>query len=427
MALLSSVPPRRASIAILSVTLCAAFSVTSALALDTKLVQSGFTGPLFVTAPTDDSRLFVLEQGGLIKVRSGGVWSTFLDIHDQVNSQNERGLLGLAFDPNFKSNGTFYVDYIGTDTNTHIARFTVSSSNRDVANPTGMTLMVIPQPTGRDNHKAGWIGFRKGEDSNLYIATGDGGSANDPDNNAQTKTSQLGKILRINVGSDAFPADPNKNYAIPAHNPFALPDGAPEVWDYGLRNPYRNSFDRANGNLIIADVGQDSREEIDFESASNGGGNNYGWKLREGFEPTPGVGVDPVYDYTHGTGPFQGRAITGGYVYRGSLLKEIFGEYFFGDFISGRIWSMETDPATGALLPGTLRDRTAELKRLNSFGSISSFGEDGFGNLYIVDYSGRVFEIVPEPGTYAIILFALVPLAWIVRCRGGRAHTSNHA
>src|SRR5262249_5827953 len=162
-----------------------------------------------------------------------------------------------------------------------------------------------------------------------------------------------------------------------------------------------------------ADVGQDTREEVDFESASNKGGNNYGWRLREGkiATPTGGVGgplppgaIDPVYDYTHGSGTFQGNAVIGGYVYRGRLLKGEQGHYFFGDFISGQIWSMDTDPMTGELLPATLRDRTAELKRLNNFTSAVSFGEDGFGNLYIVDLNGSVFEIVPEPRIYAMLI-----------------------
>jgi glucose/arabinose dehydrogenase len=425
----------RMRIDLLAMAVCASFSAGSALALDTQLVESGFSGPVFVTAPAGDPRLFVVERGGQIKVRSGGTWSTYLDISSEVASDGERGLLGLAFDPNFAVKGTpgfgkFYVDYVDkTSLNTKIARFSVAP-DANVVTSAGTVLLTVPQPPAFNNapapgnHKAGWIGFRPGENNNLYIATGDGGNANDSrsnpafDNNAQNTNRLLGKILRI----DVHPTNQNLPYSIPVGNPFSSGGGAPEVWDYGLRNPYRNSFDRLTGNLIIADVGQGAREEIDFESASSAGGNNYGWRLREGKieTPTPGIGgnapgaIDPVYDYLHGTGTFEGDAVLGGYVYRGSLLKEIQGDYFFGDFGSGQVWSMEVDPVTGALLPATLRDRTAEIKRLNKFRNFTSFGEDGFGNLYIVDFNGNVLAIVPEPSTYAIMLLALMALTWRV-------------
>jgi len=222
----------------------------------------------------------------------------------------------------------------------------------------------------------------------------------------------LGKILRIDV------SNPNVAYTSPGSNPFAAGGGAPEVWDYGLRNPFRNSFDRKTGNLIIGDVGQDAREEINFESASSPGGTNYGWRLREGTIATPGgVGgvlpgaTEPVYEYENIKPP--GNAITGGYVYRGTFLKEIEGEYFFADSVTGQVWSMDTDPTTGALLPSTERERTTELERLNSFGSIVAFGEDGSGNLYMVDFfGGQLLQIVPEPQTYFMLLIALIPLAW---------------
>jgi glucose/arabinose dehydrogenase len=405
------------------IALCGMASAASALALDTQLVESGFSSPVFMTAPEGDSRLFVVERSGVIKVRSGGVWSTFLDISSQVDPTGERGLLGLAFDPNYQTNHTFYVNYIDSTPahSTQIARFTGAGN---VANTVGTPILSIAQPPGLSNHKAGWIGFRPGENNNLYIATGDGGGSNDSrpdpfDNNAQTTSSLLGKILRINV----HPSNPNVPYGIPDNNPFAAGGGAPEVWDYGLRNPFRNSFDRATGNLIIADVGQGAREELDFESANSPGGVNYGWRLREGTIPTPTGGVggdapgatDPVFEYIHPGG--ANLAITGGYVYRGSLLQEIEGEYFFADSQTGQVWSLQTDPVTGALLPATLRDRTAELSRLNSFDSIVSFGEDGVGNLYMVDFAGNLLQIVPEPGTYVMLLFALIPLAWRMRRR----------
>ena len=431
---------RALPVAFAAVTTAIAFACASnnAMALSTDLVESGFVNPMFLTAPDGDSRLFVVERSGTIKVRDNGVWSTFLDIRSSVDSNpsTERGLLGLAFDPGFANKaspgyGAFYVDYINVGTaNTHIDKFTVSAGNRNIANATGINLLSVnqTQPSGENfgNHKAGWIAFRPNDPNDLYIATGDGGSGNDPFNNAQNTNSLLGKILRI----DIHPTDPGAKYAIPSSNPFASGGaGAPEIWDYGVRNPFRNSFDRKTGDLYIADVGQGAREEINFESASSPGGVNYGWRLREGTIATPTVGVggpkppgeqDPAYEYGHGSTPpeFDGTVVTGGYVYRGSFLQGVQGTYFFTDFGSGRIWSLRIDPTTGKLVPGSLIDRTAELDGLDRIGNTSSFGEDGFGNLYIVDYSGgKVFVIVPEPSTYALVSVGLGGLLWSRRKR----------
>jgi hypothetical protein len=223
------------------------------------VVTSGLDTPLFLTAPAGDPRLFVVERGGTIRIIQNGVLlnQPFLDISTQVESSTgERGLLGLAFDPSYSSNGKFYVDYIDSTTahNTQIAGFTVSAGNPNVANPSGTSILSIDQPAF-SNHKGGWIGFRPNEPSNLYIATGDGGDANDPGNRAQSLSSDLGKILRIDV---QHPAN-GLNYSIPASNPFA--GGASiddKIWAYGLRNPYRDSFDRATGDFYIADVGQNA-------------------------------------------------------------------------------------------------------------------------------------------------------------------------
>jgi len=419
---------------VLGILICS--SAGSVFALDKKLIESGLSSPIFLTAPDGDSRLFVAERAGVIKVRESGVWSEFLNISDRVDTSGERGLLGLVFDPKFKSNGLFYVDYIDKSTlDTKIVRFNANSLSSG-----GTVLLTVPQPPDPhipgvivDNHKAGWIGFRPGDDNHLFIATGDGGNANDSrpipgfDNNAQNTQRLLGKILRI----DVHPTTPGVLYST-AGNPFASGGGAPEVFHFGLRNPFRNSFDRTKGNLIIADVGQGAREELDFESISSPGGKNYGWRIREGDIATPGITppdpndpnnlppaispTDPVYAYPHGSGTFEGNAIIGGYVYRGSLLKDTNGTYFFGD-LSGKVWSMETD-ADGKLLIGTLRDRTAEL-HLSDF-SLLSFGEDGFGNLYILEGSGDVFQLVPEPRTYAFMLSALAMLVWMVRRRRTR-------
>jgi hypothetical protein len=412
-------------------------------ALESRLVASGLSQPLFLTAPAGDSRLFIVEKAGRIKIQHNGVVQAtpFLDISALVSSGNdERGLLGLAFDPNFAQPGqpgyqTFYVNYIDrTSLNTVVASYTVSANEPNRADTaTANVLLTVLQPSGLSNHKAGWIGFRPGEPNNLYIATGDGGSSNDPNGRAQSPNDNLGKMLRIDVRGDAFPGDAVRDYLIPAGNPFGRDSqgndipGNDEIWAYGLRNPYRNSFDRVTGDFYIADVGQDAREEINFERASFAGGANYGWRAREGKFDNPNVGdaaagnaVDPVYDYAHGvTGrnprflPFEGNSVTGGYVYRGPL-AELQGQYIFGDYVSERIWSLRVDPVTGTLVTGSLRDLTATFANAAGINRISSFGEDGFGNLYAVDIGGQIFALVPEPSSWAMLLagaLALLPLA----------------
>ncbi|MEZ6073478.1 MAG: PQQ-dependent sugar dehydrogenase [Pirellulales bacterium] len=246
-------------------------------------------------------------------------------------------------------------------------------------------------------------------DNYLYIASGDGGPGHDPGNNGQNPNTLLGAMLRIDVNGDDYPLDTSTNYAIPASNPFVTGGGAAEVWAYGLRNPWRDSFDRANGDLYIADVGQESFEEVNFQRADSTGGENYGWRVREGFGPTPtgGIGddapadnVDPIYVYPHGSGTFEGGSITGGYVYRGPITP-LSGQYFFGDFGSSHIWSLEVDRDAEAVVAGSLTDWTAAFTPdVGTIGSIASFGEDADGNLYIVDiYGGEVFLLTADPLT----------------------------
>jgi len=405
----------------------------SALALDSKLVASGLNQPLFVTAPQGDARLFIVEKGGLIKVQRNGVVqpTPLLNISGSVNTDGERGLLGMAFDPNFANPDpmapgyrTFYVNYIDrTSLSTVVASYQISASDANRADAaSAKTLITVLQPTGRSNHKAGWIGFRPGEANHLYIATGDGGSGNDPDRLAQNLNSNLGKMLRIDVRGDAFLTDPNRNYSIPVTNPFAgAIAGNDEIWAYGLRNPYRNSFDRLTGDLYIGDVGQGAREEIDFERADFLEGANYGWRAREGkidnsavSDPAPANAVDPIYDYPRS----QGASVIGGYVYRGPV-AELQGRYLFGDYISERIWSLRVDPLTGALVPGSVQELTATFANSAGINEISSFGEDGFGNLYVVDLGGQVFALVPEPSAWAMLLAGLVALGLLVRRRNG--------
>jgi len=402
--------------------------VPKAAALESDLTASGFNRPVFLTAPIGDPRLFVVERSGTIKiVENGAVSGKFLDISGQVTSDSgERGLLGLAFDPNYTTNHRFYVDYIDNTSahNTIIASYV---ANGNAANPSSQrTILTIPQTT-ESNHKAGWIGFRPGEANNLYIATGDGGGSNDQFHNGQNQQSLLGKILRIDVNQPAN----GPPYTIPAGNASG---GAPEIWASGVRNPYRNSFDRANGNFYIADVGEQAREEIDLVRAGTDpkhpGGANFGWPVREGTIDGPqslplGASFSdytgPIYDYSHNGGS---AAIIGGYVYRGAAMPELDGTYFFGDFITGQIWSVRVNP-DGSFIAGTLTDRTAELLGGHGFGALTSFGEDGFGNLYIVDYGsgdlvakdGRIFALVPEPSTFALLAPALIVLLWFSRRR----------
>jgi glucose/arabinose dehydrogenase len=408
-------------------------------------VASDLDAPVFVTAPAGDARLFIVEQGGTIKIKSGGsvLATPFLSI--DVLCCGERGLLGMAFDPNFAASDpttagyrTFYVNYIHpTSGNTVVASYQVSANNPNVANPlSAKTVLTVAQPTGSNfgNHKAGWIGFRPDEPDNLYIATGDGGSGNDPGGRAQDLTNNLGKMLRVNVHVDGFPSDANRNYGIPADNPFLNVAGNDEIWAYGLRNPYRNSFDRLTGDLYIGDVGQSTREEVDFEDANSAGGTNYGWRAREGTEDNPGVGdgppagaVDPILDY----GRSDGWTVIGGYVARGGNLAELEGAYLFGDNGNGRIWAIRYN--------GTFIDIAQALDVTDIFNldpstgqplisSLSSFGEDGFGRLYLVDIgSGTIYAMVPEPATWAMLLAALIPAFWIARRRAVPAVCSEGA
>jgi glucose/arabinose dehydrogenase len=369
--------------------------------LTTELVVSGLDQPHLVTyAPGDFDRLFILEKRGRIRIVKDGVLlsTPFLDIDALVGggifSFDERGLLGLAFHPDYQNNGFFFVNYTDNSSNTVIARYRVSN-DPDIADPgSAMIGMTILQPF--ENHNGGWIEF--GPDGYLYIATGDGGSGNDPGNRAQDITDQLlGKILRIDIDGDDFPGDPDRNYAIPSDNPFVGVAGDDEIWAYGLRNPWRNDFDRLTGDLYIADVGQNDWEEIDFQPASSTGGENYGWRCMEGAHCTGLSGCDcfdpelvlPIHEYDHG----DGCSITGGLVYRGCEIPDLDGTYFFGDYCSARIWSFRYD---GVSITDFV-ERTAELDPVGgpAITDITSFGEDAFGELYICSQDGNIFKIVP--------------------------------
>ncbi len=343
-------------------------------------VAEGFDRPLFVTHDADGN-LFVVEKGGTVQVFPGGDFAAeprlFLDISDRVRaSGSEQGLLGMALHPRFHENGYSYVNYIDSGGDTVIARFGPGAERLTADADSELVLLRQDQPAS--NHNGGMLAF--GPDGYLYIGLGDGGGANDQFGNGQNLESLLGKLLRIDV-------DGGQPYAIPANNPFAQ-DGAaePEIWAYGLRNPWRFSFDRETGDLYIGDVGQNRYEYIHFQPADSAGGQNFGWPILEGThcfraESCDRAGLTPaVVDYPHDLG----CTVVGGYVYRGTRFPLLRGAYIFGDYCSGRMWTMARDAA------GAWQMHEALLSDVH----ISSFGEDAAGEIYGTDLaSGRLFRV----------------------------------
>lgn len=367
------------------------------------VITSGLTLPTFITPAGDGSgRLFITEQRGLIKIWQDGALlpDPFLDLTSLtvlMEEYSEQGLLGLAFHTDYANNGYFYVHYTGTEDfgNSFIVRYQVSPDDPNIADPASATILLeIEQPAV--NHNGGTVTF--GPDGYLYIGMGDGGPQGDLNNNGQNRMALLGKMLRIDV-------DGGEPYAIPADNPYADgADGLPEIWAYGLRNPYRFSFDSATGDLYIGDVGEDSTEEVNFQPADSTGGENYGWKMYEGMDiyrgpfwdaPSPNpffdlnnvppieesVTVAPVATYPHAVG----CSVSGGYVYRGEQLPDLVGVYVYGDWCTGTIWWLRRlDDGTwesGTLLEGT------------GF-NITAFGQDENGELYVVNHQGSVYQLV---------------------------------
>jgi glucose/arabinose dehydrogenase len=369
--------------------------------LSTRRVGQGFASPLFVAGTADGTgRVFVVERAGRIRIlepRNGQIAAApFLDIVGQTTTDGERGLLGFTVAPDYASTGIFYIGLTNLQGDTEIRRYRRSAQNADLADPqTADVIFFEAQPAS--NHNGGWIGF--GADGLLYVPLGDGGGAGDPPGRAQNRQTVLGKVLRIDPRTDAFPADQRQDYAIPPSNPFVNVSGTrPEIWAIGVRNPYRNSFDRQTGDLYLGDVGQGAIEEVSRARAGEGG-LNFGWNILEGTQPfaqgsTVGL-TPPVAQYSHGTGPLNGRSITGGYVYRGPIAA-LRGEYVFGDFVNRRVWSFPVSAiAPGQTLGSTqFTDRTAAFAPdVGSIGNISSFGEDDQGNLYIVDFDGEIFHV----------------------------------
>jgi glucose/arabinose dehydrogenase len=373
------------------------------LALDTSLLVSGLVRPLGIVDPGDGSgRLFLVEQDGRIRIWNGASLepAPFLDLGAAVTCCGEQGLLGLAFHPEYAANGTFFVNYTRTvlgQLQTVISRFSVSDGDPDVADPDSEhILLTVDQPNG--NHNAGDLAF--GPDGYLYVPLGDGGGSGDPGENGQDLSTLLGSILRIDVDS---PPDPGLAYAIPPDNPFVGVSGArPEIWAYGLRNPFRVSFDRASGDLWIGDVGQNAWEEIDLQPASSAGGENYGWDCREGAHDYTGVDndglagcagssfTDPVLEYAHDDG--TGRcSVTGGYRYRGDAEPRLRGVYLYADFCSGEIFG------TVPRCDGVWESRVLVDAGFN----ITAFGQDAGGELYVTE---RVNNPDPDSAVHRLVL-----------------------
>ncbi len=375
-------------------------------------IAAGIISPTDIQHARDNSgRLFLVQLGGQIMVWKNGVVSPtpFLNISGVVLSGGERGLLGLAFHPDYRNNGFFYVNYTRrTDGATVVARYTRSTANPDVADAqSGVVLLTVAQPF--NNHNGGALRF--GPDGYLYIGMGDGGSGNDPQNHAQNFTSLLGKMLRIDVNTTGATTP----YGIPPDNPFAgSPSVREEIWASGLRNPWRFSFDREAGHLFIGDVGQGVREEIDFVRAGTPGGMNFGWRVMEGTLCTnlgggppcndPGF-TAPIVEYDHGAG----CSVTGGYVYRGSAVPELMqtappaagqrftGVYIYADYCRGTIWRLNAT-TTGGVSNAIL---------LNSGLLISAFGEDEAGELHVADArAGKIYKFVSPPAAPAIVSVA---------------------
>jgi glucose/arabinose dehydrogenase len=323
--------------------------------------------------------VFIVEQVGVIRILQDGqvLDPPFLDLRDRVGAQsNEQGLLGLAFHPDYAANGYFFVNYTDFRGDTHLARFQRADDPNRADPGSEMELLTVRQPY--PNHNGGGLVF--GPEGNLYAGLGDGGSAGDPQGNGQATDTLLGKVLRLDVNVEP--------YGIPADNPFVNGGGRPEIWAYGLRNPWRLAFDGQTGDLYIGDVGQNAWEEINFQPAGAPGGLNYGWVYREGRHPYQGNPpadlslVEPVAEYDHG----QGCSVTGGVVYRGAELPAWQGVYLYGDYCTGRVW-------------GLLRGADGGFQNAFLFATdarISSFGVDEAGEVYLVDLGGNVYRLVSQ-------------------------------
>ena len=339
-------------------------------------VDGRFRNPVYLASPPGDSRLFIVEQAGRIRIVKNGqaLSEPFLDIADRVRSGGEQGLLSVAFHPDYRTNGYFYVNFTDRSGDTRVERFKVSA-NPDVADPASSKLVIgIDQPYA--NHNGGLVMF--GPDGMLYVGMGDGGSGGDPHGNGQNRNALLGKILRLDVSSEP--------YGIPVGNPRT--GGRAEIWAIGMRNPWRFAFDRQTGLLYVADVGQNEIEEIDVESATEPG-MNYGWNIMEGDHCYRSSSCDreglvmPKVTYNHSGGACS---VTGGFVYRGRRIPSLAGHYFYSDYCAGWLKSFR-------MMNGAVTDRR-DWKTSENLGHVVSFGEDSSGELYILTEGGKVLRIV---------------------------------
>jgi glucose/arabinose dehydrogenase len=347
-------------------------------------IVSGLSVPLYLTAPPGDAaRLFIVEKTGAIRIVKNGILlpDPFIDLSSRISNGGEQGLLGLAFYPDYATTGRFIVHFTDPAGNTTLSRFQ-ASADPDVADAASeLVILTATQPFA--NHNGGQVVF--GPDGFLYLGLGDGGGSGDPDSHGQDLSDLLGSILRIDVRG-------TEPYTVPADNPF-VQSAAPEVWSYGLRNPWRFSFDRATGDLYIADVGERTWEEVDVSTAAQGVGKgaNFGWNIMEGAHCFLDSGCDqtgltlPALEYNHA----EGCSITGGYVYRGSAIPELQGHYIYADLCQRWVRSFR-------YVDGAVTEQT-EWPSLMPTGPVLSFGEDATGELYILDESGRVSKVVPDP------------------------------
>ena len=379
--------------------------------LSSVLIADGYKKPVFITSyPNNAKLLYIVEQAGLIKLINDGkkLSRPFFDINKRVVNPNrpgdERGLLGFAFHPNHTNNGKFYINYMDNDGNTIISEFSTNSELR-ANHKSERIILKLKQPYG--NHNGGDIQF--GPDGYLYISIGDGGKAGDPLNAGQDLSSLFGKIIRIDIEQEP--------YGIPKSNPFfGQKDKREEIWAWGLRNVWRFSFDKQTGDKYLADVGQNKWEEVNFEPASSKGGLNYGWRIMEANHcydpkencPTEGL-IKPIIEYpndaNHPAFAFriieelsfsetdvEGCSVTGGYVYRGQKIKSMQGQYIFGDYCSGNIWTLKV--VNGKAI--NFKNRTEEINigggEFTTY--ISSFGQDSDGEIYIIDYNGGIYKLI---------------------------------
>ncbi|OEZ77929.1 soluble aldose sugar dehydrogenase YliI precursor [Janthinobacterium sp. HH104] len=360
------------------------YAAATTLTLGLQEVASGLSVPIFLTAPPGDSRLFILERAGRIRVVQNGTLlaTPFLDISTLTTTSGERGLLSMAFHPQYASNGYFFLYYTNLAGDIVIERRQVSAGNANMADPlSALTILTIPHPTF-SNHYGGLLSF--GPDGYLYAGTGDGGGAGDPPRNAQNTNVLLGKLLRLDVSASSA-AQP---YAIPPGNPFATAGGRPEIWAYGLRNPWRYAFDLPAQLLYIADVGQANLEEVDVRPVGQAG-NNYGWNIMEGTQCYNSTSCNqaglvlPAIEY--GNNAANGCSITGGYVYRGTALPELAGQYLYSDYCSAWLKSFSYSNGTASAVKDW---------GITNVGNILSFGQNAQNELYMLSGTGKVYKIV---------------------------------